>query len=116
MKDENNKRSFPHGLDGVVLHIILRHKGEKNGIKRTYLLNECNRQIPCDDSEMRLAIQFLREQGYMICNYGRGTGYFLAGTVEEFSTWIDKYTDRALSIFKARDAMYKTAKAEFDFN
>ena len=106
------KRTFPPDLDDIVLG-ILRNNGM---IHRGVLLVACQPEQICDDSEMRLAIQSLREKGNMICNLEDGSGYFIAKTMEEYEAFRLKYTARASTIFKAVLAMDITARKNFDYH
>lgn len=109
-----SKPEFPPELDKVVLSLI--PTGHHRAIRRKDLLTRCQQHQPCSDTEMRLAIQALRESGHMICNMEDGAGYFFAETKEEVDQFLVKYTARAASVFAAKDAMLTTAHRTFDYH
>lgn len=100
-----NKITFPDELDEIVLHLLKDHHGREKPIQREVLLQECQQHQVCTDSEMRLAIQFLRDKGHRICNMKDGRGYFIASTYEEYKAFRDKYGQVAFSTLATIKAM-----------
>ena len=114
MKDSSRKA--PAGLSSLVESFLQWHEGAGKAVGRDRLLEQCQSVIKCDDTELRLAIQELRERGVMICNNKDGHGYFLAGTVQEYESWRNRYRAVAVTILRATDATDRTAHKRFDYN
>lgn len=112
----DKKRKAPPGLADIVFDLLKWHKGYAQAFERNLLLSNCKKRMNCDDTDLRLAIQELREQGVMICGSKKGDGYFIANTLQEYETWRNNYTAPAFTVLKAVKATDLTARKEFDFN
>lgn len=100
----------PPGLQKAVRLIVTYHEGSSNAVGRDELLRQVRQSVmlvATTDRQLRAAIEELREQGLPICNLLTGDGYYLAGTMDEYQEFRQKYASYAFTILgrvKAMDA------------
>jgi hypothetical protein len=111
-----NTIPFPSGLDIWITQQWGGRSGEEAAIRREDLLMHAAEYFPgVRDTDIRLAIQSLRENGWMICNQMSGNGYFPAKSVQEYDEFRTRYIAKARTIEKIVRAMDVTAKRTFDY-
>lgn len=112
------KRSFPLDLLSIIPVLLRDAYGKNKAIEREDLLLKCQNAMPDNeitDSQMRLAIQSLRDSGLLICNLEMGQGYFIAATIEEYEEFKSKYTAHAYTVLGIVSNMDKKARELFDY-
>jgi len=108
-------------LDHDLLYVLMQHQGAGNAIDRWDLVERLygeKQQTESDDNSqdraVREGIERLRHAGHMICNMGDGSGYYIAGTVEEYQAFRNKYGAHAFPIMEAIREMDRAANERWE--
>ena len=120
---------MPAGADRAVLRVLSYHIGQGSAIQKADLMSECGKLGAHfgDERQVRLIVVKLRKTGVPICSSSTESGYFLAGTLEEYRAFRDReyiakivdmrqtvasMDDHAKLMFPAEYAEYKRSQAE----
>ena len=74
-----------------------------------HLRNDDNK----DDREIRQAVSDLRREGHLICNVGKGEGYYIAENADEFWRFYAYYVSPIKERAAIAAAMKKAAEKKF---
>jgi hypothetical protein len=78
--------SMPMGAERIVLRVLSFHIGLKCAIQKPDLISESAKHGAhfSNERQVRLTIVDLRKQGVPVCASSGESGYYLAGTLEEY--------------------------------
>ena len=113
-KYENILETMPVGLKKNMLHVILQCKGRENRISKQQVASLLHMEYNATtDRLMRITVNVLRKEGYLILSDSGGAGYWYADSFDEVNDTVAEMKSRASDLLEQSAILLSSAEREY---